>query len=62
MSIDHRSFAIRPRTIQGAGPEMTYDEIREDWELAAGMATIATLSAAWGDVAADAFDCWMFGA
>lgn len=62
MTIDHSSFAILPRTIATAAPEMCADDIRPDWEFAAGMATIATYAAAWGDAAADAFDCWMMGA
>ncbi len=60
--IDHRSFAILPRTIHGAEPTMSYPELREDWEFCAGIDTIGTYAAAWGDACADAFDCWVFGA
>lgn len=60
--IDHRSFAILPRTIRGAEPETGPDELRAEWVFDAEIESIGTHAAAWGDECMALCDVLMYGA
>jgi hypothetical protein len=59
--IDHQSFAILPRTIQGAESVTLAGELRDDWADSAELEAISGHAASWGNECMALCDILLYG-